>query len=122
MIRLVNIDDIHLYHYELDYQLKRKYMTEKERIEDDEYVKASIAEFENMRLKFIRNKRDELLAKTDHYTLPDIKISDDKRSEIMKYRQKLRDFPNKIINAPYGDEFHLHILTTDRILELLQNL
>jgi hypothetical protein len=45
----------------------------------------------------IRKKRDELLIKTDYYfNVPDIKIDDEKREQIIKYRQELRDFPEKI--------------------------
>jgi len=45
----------------------------------------------------IRKKRDELLIKTDYYfNVPDIKIDDVKKEQIIKYRQDLRDFPAKI--------------------------
>jgi len=45
----------------------------------------------------IRKKRDDLLIKTDYYfNVPDIKIDDEKREKLIKYRQELRDFPSKI--------------------------
>ena len=76
MIRLVNIDDIDLHYDAFNYYLKRKYMTEKERMKDDESVNRMYAIFIKMRYEFIRNKRNELLAKTDYYFMPDILISD----------------------------------------------
>ena len=49
------------------------------------------------KIKDIRKTRDELLLKTDFYfSVPDINIDDEKKTRIIKYRQELRDLPNKI--------------------------
>lgn len=39
----------------------------------------------------LRNKRDVLLAATDHYMTVDYPISTEKRAELLVYRQALRD-------------------------------
>jgi hypothetical protein len=63
----------------------------------------------------IRKKRDELLLKTDFYfSVPDVNIDDEKMTRILKYRQELRDFPNKI----NGEILHINneevnIITTN---------
>lgn len=42
------------------------------------------------------NLRNELLKKTDYYMLPDVyeKLTEEKKLEILNYRQSLRDFIN----------------------------
>jgi hypothetical protein len=42
-----------------------------------------------------RNKRDELLAKTDKTQIPDSPLSDGTRAEYQAYRQLLRDIPEQ---------------------------
>ena len=39
-------------------------------------------------------KRKELLAETDWAVLPDVELSEEKRNQILKYRQILRDLPS----------------------------
>jgi len=54
-------------------------------------VQAKITELENeQKLKNLRNKRNELLAETDHYGLSDVTMS----TEMTNYRQALRDITN----------------------------
>jgi hypothetical protein len=45
-------------------------------------------------LEFKRNTRNSYLNLTDKYLLSDFPISDEKRHEIIQYRQYLRDFIN----------------------------
>ena len=46
-------------------------------------------------LVFLRNTRNSLLQLTDKYLLSDYPISDEKRYEIIEYRQYLRNFINQ---------------------------
>jgi hypothetical protein len=46
-------------------------------------------------LVFLRNTRNSLLQLTDKYLLSDFPISDEKRYEIIEYRQYLRNFINE---------------------------
>jgi hypothetical protein len=46
------------------------------------------------RLEFKRNTRNSYLQLTDKYLLSDFPISDEKRYEIIEYRQYLRNFIN----------------------------
>jgi len=45
-------------------------------------------------LVYLRNTRNARLQQTDKYLLPDYPISDEKRCEIIEYRQYLRNFIN----------------------------
>ena len=95
----------------------------KEDLEMEQHIKKATIEIINNRIKIIRDKRDILLAKSDYYfNVPDIKITDEKKEEILKYRQDLRDFPNKIIDGIYNDKFHILCLTMDEVLERLPSL
>jgi len=67
------------------------------------------------RLIFIRAKRDALLAKTDYmFLVPDV-IINDKIDKIIKYRQELRDFPNKIVDGIYDKRIHILAIPHDEI-------
>jgi hypothetical protein len=44
--------------------------------------------------RYVRQRRDSLLAKSDRYMLPDFPISDEKRAEWVAYRAALRDITN----------------------------
>ena len=59
----------------------------------------------------IREKRDEMLLKTDYLLLPDSKISTDelKLSKVKEYRQELRDFMNKLMNDDIQCDMFLQI-------------
>jgi hypothetical protein len=46
-------------------------------------------------LVYLRNTRNSLLQLTDKYLLSDFPISDEKRYEIIEYRQYLRNFINE---------------------------
>ena len=95
----------------------------KEDLEMEQHIKKATIEIINNRVKIIRDKRDVLLAKSDYYfNVPDIKITDEKKEEILKYRQELRDFPNKIIDGIYNDKFHILCLNMDEVLEHLPKL
>ena len=95
----------------------------KEDLEMEQHIKKATIEIINNRVKIIRDKRDVLLAKSDYYfNVPDIKITDEKKEEILKYRQELRDFPNKIIDGIYNDKFHILCLTMDEVLDHLPKL
>lgn len=51
----------------------------------------------NEKINNIRKKRDELLLKSDFYlSVPDVNIDEEEKTRIIKYRQELRDLPNKI--------------------------
>lgn len=69
----------------------------------------------NEKINNIRKKRDELLLKSDFYfSVPDINIDEVEKTKILKYRQDLRDFPNKI----EGEILHINneeinIITTN---------
>jgi|LakMenEpi03Aug12_release.lakeMendotaPanAssembly.Ray.scaffolds.fasta_scaffold1181412_1 hypothetical protein len=119
MIRLVNIDNIELYKPHFKYQTKRRYMTEEERIKEDIETDKIYYEIYNMRMKIIRDARDKLLAKSDYYfNVPDIKINEDKKEQILKYREELRDFPNKLAR----NEGIIFAVSVDKILENLPKL
>ena len=125
-IRIVRADDEMLL-YEFEYQMRRKTMTEDERIREDvemeQHIKIATAEIINNRMKLIRDRRDILLARSDYYlSMPDIKITDEKKDEILKYRQELRDYPNKIVEGVYNNEFHILSLTMDEVLGHLPKL
>ena len=125
-IRLANFNDNQQF-YKFEYQMRRKEMTEQERIKEDvemeEHIKIETEKIINNRIKLIRDKRDVLLAKSDYYfNVPDIKITDEKKEDILKYRQELRDFPNKIIDGVYDDKYHILSSTMDEILDHLPKL
>ena len=127
MIRLIKSEDIDLYKWEFEYQSRRREMTEDERIKEDIEMKLHIEtvkeKLTNDKMKTIRDRRDVLLAKSDYYfNVPDIKITDEKKEEILKYRQELRDFPSKIVNGVYDDKFHILCLTIDEVLDNLPKL
>jgi hypothetical protein len=48
----------------------------------------------NWDLIYLRNTRNSLLQQTDKYLLSDYPISDEKRYEIIEYRQYLRNYIN----------------------------
>ena len=52
-----------------------------------------------------RKRRNELIAETDWIHLPDVTVSDSYKSEILAYRQKLRDMPTTFdaLIDPNGD-------------------
>ena len=127
MIRLINIDNIDLYTWEFQYQLRRKMMTEDERIKEDVemtlHIKSENEKMINDVMKTIRDRRDTLLARSDYYlSMPDIKITDEKKDEILKYRQELRDFPSKFVDGVYDGKFHILTLTKDELLGHLPKL
>lgn len=127
MIRLINIDNIDLYTWEFQYQLRRKMMTEDERIKEDVemtlHIKTTTEKLVNDVIKTIRDRRDILLARSDYYlSMPDIKITDEKKDEIVKYRQELRDFPSKFVDGVYDGKFHILSLTKDELLGHLPKL
>ena len=127
MIRLINIDNVDLYEWEFQYQLRRKVMTEDERIKEDLemtlHIKTENDKMINKIMKTIRERRDVLLTRSDYYlSMPDIKITDEKKDEVLKYRQELRDFPSKIIDGVYNNEFHILSLTMDELLMHLPKL
>ena len=73
----------------------------------------------NEKLVIIRAKRDELLAKTDYiFLVPDVVVND----KIIKYRQELRDFPNKIVNGIYDNHIHILSIPDDEIISYLPKL
>ncbi|KIF50963.1 tail fiber assembly protein [Vibrio owensii] len=41
----------------------------------------------------VRQKRDELIAKTDWTQVPDVPLTESKKTEFANYRQSLRDIP-----------------------------
>lgn len=48
--------------------------------------------------EMIREKRDELIAKTDWTQIPDAPLSESKKAEFAEYRQALRDLPESTDN------------------------
>ena len=125
-IRIVRADD-EMQLYEFEYQMRRKAMTEDERIREDvemeQHIKIATAEIINNRMKLIRERRDVLLARSDYYlSMSDIKITDEKKDEIVKYRQELRDFPSKFVDGVYHGKFHILSLTNDELLGHLPKL
>jgi hypothetical protein len=121
MCKLINIKDIDIYDEYFEYQVKKRNMTEDEKKEKDLEAKNISDEMLNEKMKKIRNKRDELLAKTDYYfTVPDIKITEERKAQILKYREELRNFPNKIKE----DNYYIVYTTpsVDKILESLPKL
>jgi hypothetical protein len=127
MIRLINIDDVDKYTWEFQYQLRRKMMTEDERIKEDvemeQHIKTTTEKLVNDTMKTIRDRRDTLLMRSDYYlSMPDIKITDEKKDEILKYRQELRDFPSKFVDGVYDGKFHILSLTKDELLGHLPKL
>jgi len=127
MIRLINIDNVDLYAWEFQYQLRRRVMTEDERIKEDiemeQHIKIAKEKLINDKMKTIRDRRDVLLARSDYYlSMPDIKITDEKKEEILKYRQELRDFPSKIVNGVYDAGVHVLVMGEDELLGCLPKL
>ena len=125
-IRIVRVDD-NMQLYEFEYQMRRKTMTEEERIREDvemeQHIKIATAEIINNRIKLIRDRRDILLARSDYYlSMPDIKITDVKRAEVLKYRQELRDFPSKFVDGVYDGKVHILTITNDELLGHLPKL
>ena len=125
-IRIVRADD-EMQLYEFEYQMRRKTMTEDERIREDvemeQHIKIATAEIINNRMKLIRDRRDIILSRSDYYlSMSDIKITDEKKGEILKYRQELRDYPNKIVDGVYNNEFHILSLTMEELLGHLPKL
>jgi hypothetical protein len=124
---LIKSEDIDLYKWEFGYKSRRREMTEDERIKEDIemelLIKTAREKLTNDKMKTIRDKRDVLLAKSDYYfNVPDIKITDEKKEGILKYRQELRDFPSKIIDGVYDDKFHILCVTMDEVLDHLPKL
>ena len=73
----------------------------------------------NEKLVIIRAKRDMLLAKTDYmFLMPDAVVND----KIIKYRQELRDFPNKIVDGIYDKHIHILAIPDDEIISYLPKL
>jgi hypothetical protein len=73
----------------------------------------------NEKLAIIRAKRDELLAKSDYiFLVPDAVIDD----KIIKYRQELRDFPNKIVDGIYDKHIHILAITNEELLNYFPKL
>ena len=127
MIRLINIDNIDLYTWEFQYQLRRKMMTEDERIKEDgemeQHIKTTTEKLVNDKMKTIRDRRDTLLARSDYYlSMPDIKITDEKRAEVLKYRQELRDFPSKFVDGVYDGKVHILSMGENELLGHLPKL
>lgn len=87
--------------YSEEYQKYLDGLTEEKRNKViQEYQESILNNRKNLlieKIKDIRKTRDELLLKTDFYfSVPDINIDDEKKTRIIKYRQELRDLPNKI--------------------------
>ena len=125
-IRIVRVDD-NMKLYEFEYQMRRKTMTEEERIREDvemeQHIKIATAEIINNRIKLIRDRRDTLLVRNDYYlSMSDIKITDEKRAEVLKYRQELRDFPSKFVDGIYDGKVHILAITNDELLGHLPKL
>ena len=57
----------------------------------------------------IREKRNELLQKTDYLMLPDCNIDEEYLNKVKLYRQELRDFMNKLSNDEIQCNIILHI-------------
>ena len=71
------------------------------------------------KIAIIRAKRDMLLAKTDYmFLMPDAVIDD----KVIKYRQELRDFPNKIVDGIYDKHIHILAIPDDEIISYLPKL
>ena len=125
-IRIVRVDD-EMKLYEFEYQMRRKTMTDEERIREDvemeQHIKTATAEIVNNRIKTIRDRRDILLARRDYYlSMTDIKITDEMKEQVLKYRQDLRDFPSKFVDGIYDGKFHILSLTKDELLGHLPKL
>jgi len=116
--------------YSEEYLKHLEGLTEEQRIFDLEEMNKSLLQSKqniyNERIKEIRKKRDELLIKSDYYfNVPDIKITDDKKEKILKYRQYLRDFPDNIKgDILYIDDKEINIILTsvDEIISYLPKL
>ena len=84
-----------------------------------EFASKGIIKSVNEKLIIIRAKRDELLAKSDYmFLVPDVVIDD----KIIKYRQELRDFPNKIVNGIYNNYIHILAIPDNEIISYLPKL
>lgn len=113
--------------YSEEYLKTLENMTEEQRAYDLEQNKKCVEQSKinlyNERIKAIRNKRDELLSKSDYYfNVPDIQINDEKKEKLLKYRQELRDFPDKIKDEIlYIDDKEIKMVLTsiDDLLEYL---
>lgn len=53
--------------------------------------------YHKRKLQYIRKWRNEKLLETDYAVLSDVVISEERLAVILKYRQELRDFVNKIV-------------------------
>jgi hypothetical protein len=52
----------------------------------------SIQHIQNQNLQLKRYERNDLLLKTDKYMLNDFPLTDEKKNEVLAYRQYLRDY------------------------------
>lgn len=86
--------------YTIDFYQGRFTVRKNEEIRNDHYALKSVEEkavydekiLENTK-KVLRIKRNQLLAETDKYMLPDYPIADSEREKYRLYRQYLRDLP-----------------------------
>jgi hypothetical protein len=65
-----------------------------EDVKDAEGERSAPYHDNNWDLVYLRNTRNSLLQLTDKYLLSDYPVSDEKRYEIIEYRQYLRNFIN----------------------------
>jgi hypothetical protein len=55
-----------------------------------------ILEFKNNFIAEVKIERTKRLADTDYIHMPDVSLSDAVKSQIVEYRQKLREFPEAV--------------------------
>lgn len=87
------IEDIHLYEpvYVAD-----QHVAQLTKITDHEYAQKKI-------LEQIRAERNQLLLETDWTQIPDSPLSDAEREQYRRYRQALRDLPQKFSSVANAD-------------------
>lgn len=70
----------------------------------EEEIKLKILELEQSEpYRILRIKRDKLLKECDWVTLPDVQLSEEKKTAWLNYRQALRDLPDNVIPRLEGN-------------------
>jgi hypothetical protein len=72
--------------------LQEEPVIEEEHVMEQKRAMPSIECIQNQNLQLKRYERNELLLKTDKYLLNDFPLTDDKKNQVIAYRQSLRDY------------------------------
>lgn len=81
------------------------------REEYDEVFQKCVDENKEMLMDILRQQRNEIIKNTDYLLFPDYPITDERKAQVIEYRQKLRDITKgelpKFSKVEYVLEFDL---------------